>query len=168
MKKYPFKETRISQNVYRRTFSPDTDSDELVWHRDAEDRKIYVVESAGWKFQHDDNLPVDLNPGDVISVEREAWHRVIKGDGALVVEVHKKQADMIKLTVGELRRQISEAKNKGKKRRPSGWLPATPQNLDLDKPFTADSWITNTTGVPVNVLVKNYLSSMGLLDEDDE
>jgi hypothetical protein len=75
---------------------------------------------------------------------------------------------MIKLTVGELRRQISEAKSKGKKRRPSGWLPATPQNLDLDKPFTADSWITNTTGVPVNVLVKNYLSSMGLLDEDDE
>lgn len=164
MKKYPFKETRVSQNVYRRTFSPDLEADDLVWHRDAEDRKIYVVESRGWKFQHDDNLPVDLNPGDVISVEREQWHRVIKGSGALVVEVHKKPNDMIKITVGELKQKINEAVG----RRPSGWLPATPKNLNLDKPFTADSWITNTTGVPVNVLVKNYLASMGLLDEDDE
>ena len=75
---------------------------------------------------------------------------------------------MIKITLGELRERISEAKKKSKKKRPSGWLPATPKNLDLDKPFTADSWITNTTGVPVNVLVKNYLSSMGLLDEDED
>jgi len=47
-------------------------------------------------------------------------------------------------------------------------LPATEKNLDLDKPFTADSWITNQTGVPVNVLVRNYLKSMGMLEEEDE
>jgi hypothetical protein len=47
-------------------------------------------------------------------------------------------------------------------------LPATEKNLNLDKPFTADSWITNQTGVPVNVLVKNYLASMGMLEEEDE
>jgi|TARA_R110000851_G_scaffold128716_6_gene261218 hypothetical protein len=168
MKNYPFKETQVSENVYRRVFSPETKDDELIWHRDAEDRKIYVVESTGWKFQHDDSLPVDLTPGDVISVEKEQWHRVIKGEGPLVVEVHKRANDMIKITLGELRERISEAKKKSKKKRPSGWLPATPKNLDLDKPFTADSWITNTTGVPVNVLVKNYLSSMGLLDEDED
>jgi len=68
---------------------------------------------------------------------------------------------------GSLEGEILD-KKKSKKKRPSGWLPATPKNLDLDKPFTADSWITNTTGVPVNVLVKNYLSSMGLLDEDED
>jgi len=75
-----------------------------------------------------------------------------------------KEARKMKITVGQLRALIREAV----KRRPSGWLPATEKNLNLDKPFTADSWITNTTGVPVNVLVKNYLKSMGMLDEDDE
>ena len=168
MKIYPFKETQISENVYRRTFSPETAEDELIWHRDAEDRKIYVVESAGWKFQHDDALPVSLKPGDVISVEKKQWHRVIKGVGPLVVEIHKAPNDTIRITLGELRQRIAEVKSKKPKKRPSGWLPATSKNLKLDQPFTADSWITNTTGVPVNVLVKNYLSSMGLLDEDEE
>ena len=70
----------------------------------------------------------------------------------------------MKITAGQLKALIREAA----KRRPSGWLPATAKNLDLDKPFTADSWITNITGVPVNVLVRNYLKSMGMLEEEDE
>jgi len=70
----------------------------------------------------------------------------------------------MKIKLGQLKALIREAK----KRRPSGWLPATAKNLDLDKPFTADSWITNQTGVPVNVLVRNYLKSMGMLEEEDE
>ncbi len=71
---------------------------------------------------------------------------------------------VVKIKAGDLRALIREAA----KRRPSGWLPATEKNLDLDKPFTADSWITNQTGVPVNVLVKNYLASMGMLEDDEE
>ena len=69
----------------------------------------------------------------------------------------------MKIKLGQLKALIQEAA----KRRPSGWLPATQKNLNLDKPFTADSWITNTTGVPVNVLVKNYLASMGMLEDDE-
>jgi len=69
----------------------------------------------------------------------------------------------MKITVGQLKALVREAA----KRRPSGWLPATEKNLSLDKPFTADSWITNQTGVPVNVLVRNYLKSMGMLEEED-
>ncbi len=69
----------------------------------------------------------------------------------------------MKIKLGQLKALIREAK-----RRPSGWLPSTQKNLNLDKPFTADSWITNQTGVPVNVLVKNYLASMGMLEEEDE
>ena len=75
-----------------------------------------------------------------------------------------KEENKMRITVGQLREIIREAV----KRRPSGWLPATEKNLDLDKPFTADSWITNQTGVPVNVLVRNYLKSMGMLEEEDE
>ena len=70
----------------------------------------------------------------------------------------------MKIRFGQLKALIKEAK----KRRPSGWLPATEKNLNLDKPFTADSWITNQTGVPVNVLVKNYLASMGMLEDGKE
>ena len=70
----------------------------------------------------------------------------------------------MKIKLGQLKALIQEAA----KRRPSGWLPATQKNLNLDKPFTADSWITNQTGVPVNVLVKNYLASMGMLEDGKE
>ena len=160
--KYPFSEELVSENVYRRTFAEGVDDDELIWHRDHEDRVITVVESNGWKFQADDKLPINLAPGDQITIKAEEWHRVIKGEGDLVVEVHKKP--LMKIRFGQLKALIKEAK----KRRPSGWLPATEKNLNLDKPFTADSWITNQTGVPVNVLVKNYLASMGMLEEDDE
>ena len=73
-----------------------------------------------------------------------------------------KQEGKMKITVAQLKMLVREAA----KRRPSGWLPATAKNLYLDKPFTPDSWITNITGVPVNVLVRNYLKSMGMLEED--
>ena len=160
--KYPFSEELVSENVYRRTFAEGVDDDELIWHRDHEDRVITVVESNGWKFQAENELPIYLTPGDQVTVKAEEWHRVIKGEGNLVVEVHKRPT--MKIRLGQLKALVKEAK----KRRPSGWLPATEKNLNLDKPFTADSWITNQTGVPVNVLVKNYLASMGMLEEDDE
>jgi len=160
--KYPFSEELVSENVYRRTFAEGVDDDELIWHRDHEERVITVVESNGWKFQAENELPIYLTPGDQVTVKAEEWHRVIKGEGNLVVEVHKRPT--MKIRLGQLKALVKEAK----KRRPSGWLPATEKNLNLDKPFTADSWITNQTGVPVNVLVKNYLASMGMLEEDDE
>ena len=160
--KYPFSEEIVSENVYRRTFAEGVDDDELIWHRDHEERVITVVESNGWKFQAENELPIYLTPGDQVTVKAEEWHRVIKGEGNLVVEVHKRPT--MKIRLGQLKALVKEAK----KRRPSGWLPANEKNLNLDKPFTADSWITNQTGVPVNVLVKNYLASMGMLEEDDE
>jgi hypothetical protein len=370
--KYPFSEELVSENVYRRTFAEGVDDDELIWHRDHEHRVITVVESSGWKLQAEDKLPVDLTPGVQVTIKAEEWHRVIKGEGDLVVEVHKKPLMKIKLgqlktlvreielneglrdwlttatkyyadlsvrpnpqekfkkdlkssgvdemldwasaipviglapglasvalkvaagdtkgatlslaimaaaQVGggaavkggqaglakllrsqgskiqqiiistadkiaaaaqkipglggkiqsgintvksqadealeeiaswktedilahatedkkaqnkiakiqqskagkeaakvlsehimraDLRSLIREEIKKNLKRRPSGWLPATEKNLNLDKPFTADSWITNQTGVPVNVLVKNYLKGMGLLEDDEE
>ena len=96
-------------------------------------------------------------------------HRAIVGDEDYIEPTDTAFAgvrgeSVVKIRAGDLRALIREAA----KSRPSGWLPATEKNLNLDKPFTADSWITNQTGVPVNVLVKNYLASMGMLEEDDE
>ena len=43
----PFKQVTISEGVFAREFSGDVDPEELVWHRDQEDRLITVTESAG-------------------------------------------------------------------------------------------------------------------------
>ena len=39
---FPFKEN-IKQGIFERTFSQDVDNDELVWHRDREDREAFVI-----------------------------------------------------------------------------------------------------------------------------
>lgn len=83
----PFDET---QSVYGRirTFSAETDPEELVWHRDDEDRIVHVVECDGWYFQRDDGLPVKMQVGDVIHIRRHEWHRVImRRPSKLVVKI---------------------------------------------------------------------------------
>lgn len=84
---FPFREEKLG-DVRTRTFSEDTHLDELVWHRDDEDRTVRVVESDGWYFQCDDELPVEMKPGDEFHVTRHQWHRVIRrGSSKLVVEI---------------------------------------------------------------------------------
>lgn len=84
---FPFHEEE-SGSVRTRTFSGDTRLDELVWHRDDEDRTVKVLESDGWYFQQDDELPVEMKPGDVFFVPQRRWHRVIRrGNSKLVVEI---------------------------------------------------------------------------------
>ena len=72
-----------------RTFSADTDSRELVWHRDREDRVITVLEGDGWGFQHDDGLPITLYKGDEIEIPKMRYHRILLGNNPLKLRVHK-------------------------------------------------------------------------------
>jgi len=75
-------------NARIRTFDADTDPEELVWHRDDEDRTVRVVEADGWYFQRDGELPFQMMPGDVLTIHRHEWHRVIMRKPArLVVEI---------------------------------------------------------------------------------
>lgn len=84
---FPFSEVDAG-GARVRTFSKDIDPEELVWHRDEDDRVIRVLESAGWYFQRDGELPIELRPGDVIHVPQRSWHRVIRrGESRLVVEI---------------------------------------------------------------------------------
>ena len=82
----PFTEIKKGYSKIR-IFDETIDEIELKWHRDQEDRKITILESKGWKFQMDDSLPVDLNEGDEIFISKEAYHRVIKGEGHLKIKV---------------------------------------------------------------------------------
>ena len=86
---FPFKEKQISENRVVRLFESKTESDELVWHRDREDRTITIHESNGWKIQYDNQLPVEMKKGDTFKIKAYEYHRVIKGEGRLVVEIKK-------------------------------------------------------------------------------
>jgi len=85
----PYSETKIDEKTFLREFTVDSDASDFEWHRDTEDREIEVISGVNWKFQYDDCLPVTIKPGYKISVEKNEWHRIIKGDTNLKVVVHK-------------------------------------------------------------------------------
>ena len=85
--RFPYTEARAG-GMRTRTFSSETDPEELVWHRDDEDRTVRVVECEGWYFQRDGELPTPMKVGEVIHIRRHEWHRVImRKNSPLVVEI---------------------------------------------------------------------------------
>lgn len=85
---YPFQQIE-KQGKLLRTFSPDVDSEELKWHQDLKDRKVTIIESGGWQFQIENELPVKLQDASQISIPKFVWHRVLKGHKNLVVEIEE-------------------------------------------------------------------------------
>ena len=71
-----------------RTFSKDVDPMELVWHQDAEDREIEVLEGKGWELQMDNELPFELVSGDHIFIRENQIHRVLKGETDLKIKIN--------------------------------------------------------------------------------
>lgn len=70
-----------------RTFFQDVPEDELVWHRDKEDRLVEVLEGSGWKFQYDDCLPFELVLNDRVLIEKMRYHRILKGITDLKIKI---------------------------------------------------------------------------------
>lgn len=85
----PYTEKKIGEKSFLREFSVELDADELSWHRDDEDREVEIISGKNWQFQYDDCLPVTVEPGDRVFVERHEWHRIIKGDTNLKLIIHK-------------------------------------------------------------------------------
>ena len=84
---YPFDELYSSYNTFIRKFYKDTDEDELVWHRDKEDRFIMLLDGGkDWLIQLEDELP---KPIDEIFIRKDTYHRVIKGTEDMVVAIRK-------------------------------------------------------------------------------
>ena len=84
----PYQEIQQGE-ITIRTFKKGTKDNELVWHRDREDREVKVIKGTGWQFQREDHLPTLLREGDVIQIKKEEWHRIIKGSTDLIVEIRK-------------------------------------------------------------------------------
>ena len=86
---FPFEEEQIDEYTFIRTFSADVDEMDLIWHADKENRIITVLEGNGWKFQFDEELPIEMTDGLSISIFEGRIHRVIKGEGPLKINLQK-------------------------------------------------------------------------------
>lgn len=85
---FPFDQEILNGKIVR-TFLPDVDSEELKWHQDLKDRKVTIIESGGWKFQMENELPINLIDAKQLFIPKFVWHRVIKGESKLVVEIEE-------------------------------------------------------------------------------
>jgi quercetin dioxygenase-like cupin family protein len=82
----PFNQ-EIQEGYKIRTFNEIVESEELKWHFDDTDREVTIIESKGWGFQLDNELPVVLKEGDKIFIPKGVYHRVLKGDGNLKIKI---------------------------------------------------------------------------------
>jgi len=67
----------------------DVDESTLVWHRDKANRIVKVLEGSGWFFQYDDQLPFELNIGDIVFIPEMEYHRLIKGENQLIIQINE-------------------------------------------------------------------------------
>ena len=85
---FPFEQI-VKGNILVRTFDLSVDSDELKWHQDLKDRKVTVIKGNGWLFQMENELPIKLEDAKQIFIPKLAWHRVLKGNDRLIVEIEE-------------------------------------------------------------------------------
>ena len=85
----PYTEFTLGNGDRLRVFKPEVEDEELVWHRDEENRKVLVMESGGWKLQMDNEEPVTLVKDRTYDIPKMVYHRIIKGEYELVLRIKK-------------------------------------------------------------------------------
>lgn len=83
---FPFEES-VEKKYIVRTFLENVNNDELVWHRDKEDRIVKAIGETDWMVQLDNELPRPLT--EMVYIPKNTFHRVIQGTGDLKVRVNK-------------------------------------------------------------------------------
>tara|TARA_B100001059_G_C17331700_1_gene331566 strand:+ start:236 stop:535 length:300 start_codon:yes stop_codon:yes gene_type:complete len=87
---FPFMEEYACDKGIVRTFDPERDDSEYVWHRDHEDREIEVLSGEGWQFQYEGCLPYLLEKGMIFDIAKGEFHRLVRGVTALKCRIIKK------------------------------------------------------------------------------
>jgi hypothetical protein len=82
-----YRDVEIEESSIIRTFDETIDPIELQWHRDDEDRTVISLDETDWLIQLEDKLPQSLNTP--VFIERGQWHRLIKGNGELLIKIVK-------------------------------------------------------------------------------
>ena len=89
----PDTEAEISKNQFIRIFPSNTPEEELVWHRDREDRVVIPLNINDWQLQIDDQLPIYLKDLKEYTIPKGVFHRVIKGKTPLAIKLIKKETE---------------------------------------------------------------------------
>ncbi len=84
---------KFDPNHVIRTFNENVNEDELVWHRDKEDRTIHILEGLNWMLQMDNEEPFELVKGKSYFIPKMEYHRIIKGEESLIIEIEVKHVD---------------------------------------------------------------------------
>ena len=84
----PYSDKEKQENTFIRTFKSDVPFEELVWHRDEEDRLVEILQSDGWRFQFDNELPFDMVVGDFIRIPKDVWHRIHRGNNDFFIKIN--------------------------------------------------------------------------------
>lgn len=85
----PYIDQKLNTKEFIRTFPKDVTSEELVWHRDRNNRIIKVLEGEGWELQLDDNLPQPLLVGEEIVIPSYTFHRIKRGKTDLKLKIEE-------------------------------------------------------------------------------
>lgn len=85
----PYTETHLEDGSFYRTFDSCVPEDELIWHRDKHDRKIVIRDSNDWKLQLENELPIVLVKNSTVEIPAYLYHRLIKGQGDLVLQIYE-------------------------------------------------------------------------------
>lgn len=93
----PYNNITSSNNVIIRKFNNDINPIELKWHRDLQSRTVTILEGKGWKYQQDNQLPIELTPGLEIFIPKLTWHRIIKGNNDLIIQIKEMKNTNLKL-----------------------------------------------------------------------
>lgn len=88
MESVPYYE-KSDDGYFIRTFTQNTPSEELKWHFDDENRVLIPLSGTSWQLQIDESLPVELNINQEYFVPVDVYHRIIKGQGDLVIKLFK-------------------------------------------------------------------------------
>lgn len=87
----PYKNKTIDATTFIREFSIDVNENELVWHRDKNDRIIQLIEGENWYIQFDNFMPEKLTKNEEIFIPKNTFHRVIKGTTPLIIKIIEKK-----------------------------------------------------------------------------
>jgi quercetin dioxygenase-like cupin family protein len=86
----PYTDQHLDDGAFIRTFDENLNEQELIWHRDKNNREIAVLAGGGWQLQMDNKLPQELKAGNLYYINKEEYHRLIKGNGTLKLKIWEK------------------------------------------------------------------------------
>jgi hypothetical protein len=83
----PYIDKKLDDGVIFRKFSNDSPEHHFVWHRDLEDREIWIDGETDWLIQFDNKLPQKIS--GKIFIKSGVYHRLLKGSGDLNIYIKK-------------------------------------------------------------------------------